>query len=421
MPKKTAVPGLRIVKPTLRRANPRRAKLNWVQELIGIRDIDPSPYQRRRYFDEDKLKELAASIQREGLIEPIVVRPNKKRYELIAGERRLRAVRDYTDIKTIHAQVVHAGDIEARRISAAENMQREDFSAIEVIEAIVEIVDAELIEDTEYSSMGKTSMDRVKTLLGKLDSVRRSEALGYEVTTQARRTSNKFIGSVEEIFQNLPNPLKWLSFYLNDLPLVIDFCEEVRDASVERHLNKSQTRALAKLKEASEEEFQRMITPVCHAEHSKGGQDQTPLWSESARIHKRSHTIDLRALSAREIEEIARKAARKRAVTEQNRPRVSPPFSMETKILTMGRLGVPAGRIAARLKVNRLTAMKYSNDPGPVESIRAFLRRGLSIRQVAEEHGYPEPLVWSVAFEGKSDQERSKRPGGRCGSEHSHR
>jgi hypothetical protein len=68
MPKKTAVPGLRLVKPAPWRANPRRAKLDWVQKLIDIRDIDPSPYQRRRYFDEDKLKELAASIQREGLI-----------------------------------------------------------------------------------------------------------------------------------------------------------------------------------------------------------------------------------------------------------------------------------------------------------------------------------------------------------------
>ena len=47
------------------------------------------------------------------------------------------------------------------------------------------------------------------------------------------RTSNKFIGSVEKIFQNLSSPLKWLSFYLNNLPLVIDFYEEVRDASTD--------------------------------------------------------------------------------------------------------------------------------------------------------------------------------------------
>ena len=77
-----------------------------------------------------------------------------------------------TEMKTIQAQVVHVGDLQARRISATENMQREDLSAIEAIEAVVEIVDAELIEDKEYATMGKTPADRVKTLLGKLDSVR---------------------------------------------------------------------------------------------------------------------------------------------------------------------------------------------------------------------------------------------------------
>ena len=177
--------------------------------IIELQAIDPSPYQLRKYFDEDKLKELAASILREGLIEPIVVRPKKDRYELIAGERRFRAVRDFTEMETIQAQIVIAGDLQARRISAAENLQREDLSAIETIEAISEILDAELMEDTQYASMGKKPADRVKTLLGKLDSVRRSEELGYEVASEAKLTSNKFIGSVQEIFKNLPKPLKW--------------------------------------------------------------------------------------------------------------------------------------------------------------------------------------------------------------------
>ena len=84
-------------------------------------------------------------------------------------------------METIQAQIVIAGDLQARRISAAENLQREDLSAIETIEAVVEIVDAdliedaELIEDTEYLSMGKTPGDRVKTLLGKLHSITSSQ------------------------------------------------------------------------------------------------------------------------------------------------------------------------------------------------------------------------------------------------------
>jgi len=89
-------------------------------------------------------------------------------------------------METIQAQIVIAGDLQARRISAAENLQREDLSAIETIEAIVEIVDAELIEDKEYASMGKNPADRVKTLLARLDSVRSSQERAYEVSTQPK-------------------------------------------------------------------------------------------------------------------------------------------------------------------------------------------------------------------------------------------
>jgi ParB/RepB/Spo0J family partition protein len=136
------------------------SEIDYIQSVIDLRKVDPSPYQLRRHFDEDKLRELAVSIQREGLIEPIVVRPKNDRYELIAGERRFRAVRDYTEVKTIQAQIVKASELQARRISAAENLQREDLSAIETIEAVVEIVDAELIEDKEYASMGKNPADQ---------------------------------------------------------------------------------------------------------------------------------------------------------------------------------------------------------------------------------------------------------------------
>jgi len=80
----------------------------------------------------------------------------------------------------------------------------------------------------------------VKTLLGKLDSVRRSKELGYGVATQARLTSNKFIGSVEKIFKNLPKPLEWRSFFNHDLPLLMDFCEEVQEVSIQHQLSLTQ-------------------------------------------------------------------------------------------------------------------------------------------------------------------------------------
>ena len=99
----------------------------------------------------------------------------------------------------------------------------------------MEIVDAELIEDKEYASMGKKQADRVKTLLGRLDSMRRSKGQGYNVSEEIRHTSNIFVGCVENTFANLPNPPEWLSFYNNDLPLLMDFCEEVQEISIQYH------------------------------------------------------------------------------------------------------------------------------------------------------------------------------------------
>jgi len=211
-----------------------------MNRMIPLQHISPSPFQRHQHFEEDKLKGLGASIQRDGLIEPIVVRPNGKRYQLIAGERRWRAIRDYTDMETIPARIVTADDLQASRMSAAENLQREDLSTIETIEAVVEIIDAELIEDKEYAAMGKTAADRAKTLLGKLRSIENSKSRGSEVSKNSELLLRKFAQQVEKIFQNLPKPLEWRSFYRHDLPILMDFCKEVREVSDQHHL-KNQT------------------------------------------------------------------------------------------------------------------------------------------------------------------------------------
>ena len=156
-------------------------------KAININKIDPSPFQIRKQSDKGTLKELAASIEREGQIEPIVVRRNGgPNFQLIAGGRRFEAVRDFTKKKTILARIIEADDLLAQRISAAENIQREDLSAVEMIEAIVEIVDAELIEDKEYSTMGKNPVTRVKTLLGKLDSIRATNDRGSNVSNKSK-------------------------------------------------------------------------------------------------------------------------------------------------------------------------------------------------------------------------------------------
>jgi len=345
-------------------------------KLINVKKIDASPFQHRKYMDEEKLKELALSIQRDGLIQPIVVRSRNGRFQLIAGERRWRAVRDYTDLKAIEARVIRASDLKARRIAAAENLQRENLSAVEKVEYMVDIVDSELIRDKEYASMGKEPVDRVKTLLGKLKASEHIQIRGYNIGNDLVYTAHKFMRRVEKVFKNLPNPLKWRSFYENDLPLITDFCEDIQGVSIRHQLNRSQTRALKRLKDASEQEFQKI------------------------------KEIDLKDLSAREIEDIALKAAKRENHGEFDRARRSISPGLKATIFLMHRLDIPVNRIASRLKKDRKTPLRYFENLGLVKSVRNALKNGEPVHKVAKEMDCPEPLIWSIALEGKTDQER---------------
>ena len=69
----------------------------------------------------------------------------------------------------------------------------------------------------------------MKTLLGRLDSVRRTQERGSSVSRQSKVLSNKFVGRVENIFANLSKYLEWLSFANHDLPLLVDFCEDFQE------------------------------------------------------------------------------------------------------------------------------------------------------------------------------------------------
>ena len=101
-----------------------------VQE-IRIEDLVPNPYQPRTHFENEKLQELAASIRKQGVISPIVVRAGKKgKYEIIAGERRYRASQ-LAGKKTVPAIVRTMDDKDALAAALIENMQREDLNAIE--------------------------------------------------------------------------------------------------------------------------------------------------------------------------------------------------------------------------------------------------------------------------------------------------
>lgn len=98
--------------------------------MLNLDDIQPGQYQPRQYFDEEQLNELAQSIQSQGLIQPLTVRPAGDKYEIIAGERRWRACQK---IKKSPVPVIiqNVSDETALALGLIENLQRQDLNPIE--------------------------------------------------------------------------------------------------------------------------------------------------------------------------------------------------------------------------------------------------------------------------------------------------
>lgn len=107
---------------------------------IPVHRIQPSPYQPRRRFDPERLAELAVSIRQQGLLQPILVRPLGDQFELIAGERRLRAVRSL-GLLEIPALVRGYTNEQALEAALIENLQREDISVVEEAQAYRRLLD----------------------------------------------------------------------------------------------------------------------------------------------------------------------------------------------------------------------------------------------------------------------------------------
>ena len=110
--------------------------------LVAPDRISPSPFQPRRYFDAEKLHDLAEAIRHQGIIEPLIVRPSRDgadgTYELIAGERRLRAARE-VGLAAVPVVVRELDDRAALEMSLVENLAREDLNAVEEGRAFIRL------------------------------------------------------------------------------------------------------------------------------------------------------------------------------------------------------------------------------------------------------------------------------------------
>ena len=134
---------------------------------IPLDELRSNPYQPRVVFDEDALNELAASIKEHGVFQPIIVKKSIKGYEIIAGERRVKACR-MLGLKTIPAIVREFDDTQMMEIALLENLQREDLNPFEEASAYVKIMNAKGLTQEEFSKVIGKSQSYINNTMGLL-------------------------------------------------------------------------------------------------------------------------------------------------------------------------------------------------------------------------------------------------------------
>ncbi|WP_022803153.1 ParB/RepB/Spo0J family partition protein [Deinococcus ficus] len=220
--------------------------------------ITVRPRQPRRHFDDASLASLAESVRERGILQPVLVRRLGSGYELIAGERRLRAAR-LAGLTEIPATVREATDEEADVLAALENLQREDLNPLDEVEATLTIVSRDL----------GVPVGEVVPLLH----------------AQRRTPDPAIVETLERTFTQLGRG-SWRSFAANKAG-VLRFPEELLDAMRQGKLEYTRASALARIKDPAvrQDLLRRALDEQLGVrEITQAGRAPTPEASPAARV-----------------------------------------------------------------------------------------------------------------------------------------
>lgn len=131
---------------------------------IPTAHITANPYQPRKHFDHSQLEELIASIKEHGIVQPLVVAPYDEGYQLIAGERRLRAAQ-FLELATVPAVVREASEQERLELSLVENVQRQDLNPMEEAVAYQRLLDEFNLTQEEVAKKVGKSRPKIANIL----------------------------------------------------------------------------------------------------------------------------------------------------------------------------------------------------------------------------------------------------------------
>lgn len=176
---------------------------------LNVETIKTNPYQPRLFFDKIKLEELASSIKKHGVFQPIIVTKSNDGYVIVAGERRFRAAQ-LVDIKKIPAVIRKYNNLEMAEISLIENLQREDLSAIEEAKAYDAILKETKMTQNELATKVSKSRSHITNLLGLLTLpgevqqlvIEKKISMGHARTLSKLSDPQKAISLAHDIIKN---------------------------------------------------------------------------------------------------------------------------------------------------------------------------------------------------------------------------
>ena len=160
--------------------------------MIKLDEIRSNPYQPRKTFNEDSLRELAISIKEYGVVQPVIVKKSIKGYELIAGERRCKASR-IAGLTEIPAIIKDFSDQEMMEIALIENIQREDLNPIDEAKSVMNIIKLRGFTQEEFAAKFGKSRSYITNLLGllKLPDNIQTMVVNKEISASHARTLSK--------------------------------------------------------------------------------------------------------------------------------------------------------------------------------------------------------------------------------------
>lgn len=198
--------------------------------MLPVSQIILPKSQPRRYFDQNKLESLANSIKEVGLLEPIVVRCIRENtYELVAGERRLKACQ-IAKLENVAVNLIECDNTTASRIRLVENLQREDLNVYEETIGILELLAMLLEIDQETVVQHMYQMHHA-----------------YNGETGHNVMSNKESLTIQKVFTQL-GKITWQSFVSNRLP-ILNLKDDIKAALAEGKLEYTKALAISKIKD----------------------------------------------------------------------------------------------------------------------------------------------------------------------------